>query len=39
MSISLICVIVFVVLTVGLKVRRVRRGGSFFWMSKSGRDS
>lgn len=39
MSIVLICVIVFLLLSVGLKVRRVRRGGSFFWMSKSGRDS
>jgi hypothetical protein len=39
MSILLICVIVFLLLSVGLKVRRVRRGGSFFWMSKSGRDS
>jgi hypothetical protein len=39
MSFVLICVIVFLLLSVGLKVRRVRRGGSFFWMSKSGRDS
>ena len=35
MSITMICVLVLLVLSIGVKVLRIRKGGSFFWMSKS----